>query len=127
MRFWSAIASAALLLAIGGEAKGQTSAPDRCARLLDAYELAEKQKSYWSWAGVGDNSAFRETNRNMAILNENITQMMLIEMMGRANCRMPENLPSTNRYWRAAADCVQARGEEAMRQACNRANWRPSN
>lgn len=99
---------------------------DRCASLLNSYELTEKEKSFHTWLSIGDNSAPRQAVTQLRINTETVSQSIITQIMVAAHCDLPLNMPSTNRYWKAASNCVNARGEDETKLACNREAWNPS-
>jgi hypothetical protein len=112
----------AVLLTFAGAAHAQ----DQCSRLKDAYESAEKQKSFLAWENNMEDSTLRATTRETRINTEALHQLMLLQLMSAGRCRLPENPPSTDRYWKAAADCFGARAEADRRRLCVRDSWMPS-
>lgn len=94
---------------------------DKCAFYENAYISSNKHLSS-IWAdGIGDDSAPRETNRQLKALNERMEQLIVIQQMQAIGCKLPEQTSSHWHYLSPALDCELERDLESPK--CNRDTW----
>ena len=100
---------------------------DQCAFYENAYISSNKHLSS-IWAdGIADDSAPRETNRQLRALNARMEQLIVIQQMQSIGCKLPEQISSVGHYLSPALDCATAtlRGNSESPK-CDRNTWVPA-
>lgn len=77
-----------------------------CKALLDQYIVQTKRLASEKADGVGDNSAPRETMRQLKILNLNMMRQMNLDMMIAGKCLLPDKPASDFNYSINALQCA---------------------
>jgi hypothetical protein len=121
-----------LLVAVCGFAQAADTKPQRpqttCDKLAAAFESGVKELSFIRSEGVPDNSAARETNRQLEkVVTTNIMQMHLTLMQAN-KCTLPTANISDVDYYIDALSCTTAMlkappGEKEMPPECDRSKW----
>jgi len=96
-----------------------------CASLNSQFESSNKELSYLNTSGLTDDSAPRETNRQLKAVNERLAQSMVLDRMIQAKCALPSQLSDDVYYWKPAFDCAMARGDADIKEKCDRSKWTP--
>jgi hypothetical protein len=145
MQIESTMRGCFLTLAFGFVASFQLASAQAptCATMLSEFEDANKELSVIMSDGIADNSAPRETNRQLKELNQRFIQSMIIDRMLAMKCTLPTQLSSPKYYMLPALECETA-STKAMSAAirlpsagsftddpeykakCDRSVWRPS-
>lgn len=73
--------------------------------------------------GVGDNSAPRETNRQIETSNSLAQGSMIITLMQARHCTPPDHAPSIKRYFSPALTCSTDRLKAEDPASCKMDNW----
>lgn len=128
------ISSAALLcaataqsgLVLAAPAPAPSVANGACTKLAADYDQVEKALAMTEAEGVGDNSAPRETNRQVEDSNYLARASMTLTLMEANHCALPDHAPSSIRYLSSALTCATDRlkspiGSETP--SCKMENW----
>ena len=94
---------------------------DKCTFYENAYVNGNKQLSMISAKGFLDNSAPRETNRQLQALNEKIGQLIIIQQMQDIGCNLPEQTSSADYYGAIALACTL--GNKSKSPECDPETW----
>lgn len=82
------------------------SEPPKCGKLLDEYDMADRGIARVLVEGSADNSAPRESNRQMRILNATMNKSITLQLMQAAKCgQLPDAADSAADYLGAATLC----------------------
>ncbi len=113
-------ACALVVLLIAGDA----TAAD-CAALLQKYTMMTKRVAMEGADGVGDNSAPRETMRQLKIVNLNLMRQMNLDMMIAGKCPLPTNPVGDGEYLVNALECSTkiTQGDHKAKE-CVMENWK---
>jgi len=98
-----------------------------CAKLTADYEQINKALALTYAEGVGDDSAPRETNRQVETANNLSRASMTLTLMQAHHCSMPDYEPSVARYMSPALTCATdmlKSGADAA--SCKMESWQPS-
>lgn len=80
-----------------------------CSKLSADFDQAEKALAMTFAEGVGDDSAVRETSRQIESSNFISSAGIAVNLMEAHHCVLPDHAPSTARYLSAALTCVTDR------------------
>jgi hypothetical protein len=95
-------------------------AAETCETLAAKYADQDKQISLIFKMGVGDNSAARETNRQVETANALMRKQMLIVYMQAAKCPLPKIFEQ--KFMSAAVACVLSPPDSKY---CDMSTWQP--
>lgn len=127
MKRLAVLAGLFAVLATGCSQQQGAAAAPVCAQITRQFEgLAMSDASLYV-GGIGDDSAPRESNRQLQTLNNNVTRSMLVDIALANDCPLTELPPNLFRYWSPAMRCRTAEISEANdREAlCDMRNWEP--
>ena len=97
---------------------------DNCAFYEKVYISGNKQLSSIFVEGIGDDSAPRETSRQLRALNVRMEQLIVIQQMQSIGCKLPEQISSISHYLSPALDCGNARLRgNSESPKCDRDTW----
>lgn len=97
-----------------------------CSGLASAYDGVEKSLALTYAEGVGDNSAARETNRQMENANDLAKASMILTLMQAHHCAMPNHAPSMATYISSALTCATDRLKGVSdAPSCKMDTWQP--
>lgn len=95
-----------------------------CEVYSDLYEGANKELASIAVSGIGDDSAPRETNRQLKKLNERIFQLITVTQMQFHGCTVPKVPSSDIAYIIDAIECSTSRLTEGLdTPECDRSSW----
>ena len=96
-----------------------------CDVYNNVYEGANKTIASVEAEGTFDNSAPRETNRQLKVLNERILQLIVIQQMHAHGCKIPKTTSSGVGYTVDATKCSTERimGNIGAPE-CDQTNWK---
>ena len=97
-----------------------------CGIYENIYEGANKEMALISGEGTFDNSAPRETNRQLKILNERVLQLIVISQMQAHGCAIPK-IPSDGDigYTIHAIECHTERMKGNFNSSkCDKSSWK---
>jgi hypothetical protein len=97
-----------------------------CSQLAGDYDQVEKALAMTFAEGVGDNSAPRETYRQIESSNSLAQANMIITLMEARHCALPDHAPSIKRYFSPALTCSTDRLKTSQPESCKMENWQPS-
>lgn len=112
---------------IAAPAAAPAAAAGVCSKLAADYDQIDKALALTFAEGVGDNSAPRETNRQIENANYLSRASMMLTLMAAHHCSMPDHAPSDARYMTPALTCATdmiKTGADAP--SCKTDNWQPS-
>lgn len=95
-------------------------AAETCETLAIKYADQDKQISLIHKSGVGDNSAARETNRQIETSNALVRKQMLLTYMQVAKCPLPKTFEQ--KFMSAAVACVLSPPDSKY---CDMSTWQP--
>ena len=101
----------------------------RCAKLRDEFDMADRQIARISAESVADNSAPRETNRQLKMLRATLNKSMAVQLLIAAKCdSLPLAADSSSDYLLSAKLCQAKRGganyvTDSAASACDMAGW----
>ena len=96
-----------------------------CEVYSDSYEGANQNIANIEAPGHSDDSAPRETNRQLQTLNERIVQMILIQQMEAHGCKIPKMISSGVGYIIEAQECYLERLKGSFdSEECDTNNWK---
>lgn len=123
----AALLSAASLpptIALAAAAAAATSGV--CSKLSAEYDQTEKGMAMTDAEGVGDDSAVRETNRQIESSNFISRAGIMVTLMEAHHCALPDHAPSPVRYLSAALSCATDRLKSGVdAPACKMETWQP--
>ena len=95
-----------------------------CGKLAQAYEDSNKAIGAIIARGLGDDSAVRQTNRELETVNERLQQIITLQQMAAYKCRFPIDASSGGAYLMQAVKCRTARlqGQDNPPD-CARSKW----
>ncbi len=105
-----------------------------CAQLGQRFVSSNKTQAALFAEGFGDNSAARETNRQLKIQNERLSQQMTLQVMIAKSCSIPTEESSELLYMIPALGCATKRltqssgvtiGTPPEPEECDRSKWQP--
>ena len=103
------------------------ASPGVCSKLAGDYDQAEKSLSMTYAEGVGDDSAPRETYRQIENSNDLARASMMLTLMQAHHCALPDHAPSEATYLSNALTCTTDRLKGTSDPAsCKFENWQPS-
>jgi hypothetical protein len=76
--------------------------------------------------GVGDDSAPRETYRQIKSSNSLAQANMAVELMEAHHCALPDHVASVKRYFSPALTCSTDRLKTEQPDSCKMESWQPS-
>ena len=77
--------------------------------------------------GIGDDSAPRQTNRDVENSNSLLRASMVLTLMQAHHCALPDHSPSMATYLSPALSCVTDRLKGTSEPpTCNQATWQPT-
>ena len=76
-----------------------------CANFAHAYEASNKAIGTIIAQGLTDNSAPRQTNRELGMINERLQQPIVLQQMRAYGCRFPTETSSGGAYLLKAMKC----------------------
>lgn len=95
-----------------------------CEVYNKTYRGANKAIASTEAEGLGDNSAPRESNRQLRILNERIQQLIVIQQMHAHGCTVPKVISSGIGYKIHAMECqLEIITGNANATECDKSNW----
>ena len=95
-----------------------------CEAYSDLYEGANQELASIAVSSIGDDSAPRETNRQLKKLNERIFQLITITQMQFHGCTVPKFPSSDIMYLLDALKCNNSRFTEGLdTPECDRSSW----
>ena len=105
---------------------GTSAASSKLCGLYDkAYDDANKELSAIDAEGIFDNSAYRETNRQLRMLNERIRQSMTFMQMTHYGCELPKKSSGALEYTAGAAECKAEKSKgKPDSPKCDRSKWK---
>lgn len=100
-----------------------------CDKLAGEYDQAEKALAMTFAEGVGDDSAVRETSRQIESSNFISMAGIAVSLMEAHHCSMPDHAPSTARYLSPALTCATDRLKNGSPDtpSCKMDTWQPTN
>lgn len=85
---------------------GSAVEPSRCGKLLDDFDMADREIARILVESAADNSAPRESNRQMRILNATLNKSITLQLMQAEKCgQLPAAADSAADYRHAAIAC----------------------
>jgi hypothetical protein len=96
---------AGLILSSATLAFAAPPAPKNCSELSSAFTTIDKQNALTWTDSLGDNSAPRETNRQLKMLNGQLRQQMLLDALRTQGCPLPNVAAGYMRYLDKALEC----------------------
>jgi hypothetical protein len=127
-----ALASASILVTpqmatAAPAAAAAPATPGVCSKLAADYDQIDKALALTYAEGVGDNSAPRETNRQIESANYLARGSMTLTLMQAHHCAMPDHASSDSRYISAALNCAtDMLKSSADAPSCKMDTWQPS-
>jgi hypothetical protein len=115
-------------ISIAAPATASNSSLGACASLAMDYDQVEKSLALTYAEGVGDDSAPRETNRQMKYANDLSRASMMLTLMEARHCALPDHAPSYLRYLSPALSCAKDRITSAIGDetpSCKMESWQP--
>lgn len=109
------------------EAAPAAAAPGKCSKLAAEYDQIEKSLAMIYADGVGDNSAPRETNRQMRAANDMARASIVVTLLQANRCSLPDHAPSMARYFSPALTCSTDQLKTPQPESCKMENWQPKN
>lgn len=101
-----------------------------CNNLTKDWVWSEKTLAQLSIDGVGDNSAPRETNRQLRILNRTLQKQMTLQLMLANHCSsLPDQADISGDYMVNALECETAllrRSNDDLPGECDKSKWQKS-
>ncbi len=94
-----------------------------CEAYNNTYTEANKNLAMITADGISDNSAPRETNRQLETLNQRTLQLMLIQQMEAHGCRVPKLISTGGGYLGNALACSLKSYDSPE---CDRQKWKSS-
>ena len=97
-----------------------------CPKLATDYDQIEKSLAVTEAEGIGDNSAPRETNRQVEDSNLLTRASMMLTLMEAHHCTLPDHAPSAARYLSSALTCAKDRLKGALgaeTPSCKMQDW----
>ena len=96
-----------------------------CEVYVGEYDGANKEMALIEVGGIADNSAPRETNRQLALLNERLLQLITMQQMEFHGCDLPKIPSGRTGYVVDAFICQGARvGGEIDSPECDTGKWK---
>lgn len=98
-----------------------------CEVYENVYENANKSIASIDVKGIADNSAPRESNRQLKMLNERILQLIVIQQMQAHGCKVPKAISTGAGYMTDAVKCrtEQLKGNVSAPE-CDQTKWNSS-
>ena len=98
---------------------------DVCADLTNFHSDRSKEISSIFTRGIMDDSAHRETNRQLQIANQYLLQLMALYHMQAHDCILPTTITTGLDYLSDALKCDRAllAGDGAKAPECDRSQW----
>ena len=95
-----------------------------CANFAHVYEESNKAIGASVARSLSDNSAPRQTNRELEIINERLQQLIVLQQMRAYGCRFPTETSGGGAYLMKALECETAmlRGRQDAPE-CDRDKW----
>jgi hypothetical protein len=119
------LAGAVVLTAISLGASGLAAAQQTCANYESAIDTGLKFIALEKAEGIGDNSAPRETNRQLKIANELAVIQANLALLIASKCPPPARSLNTSAYFLPAMKCSTARMKgEQKPAACELKDWK---
>lgn len=107
------------------QASEKTTQQALCGVYDSVYEGANKTIASVKAGGTFDNSAPRESNRELKVLNERILQLMVIQQMQAHGCQIPKTTSSGVGYMIDALKCATERIKGNVNASeCDQRNWK---
>jgi hypothetical protein len=94
-----------------------------CAKLASDYDQVEKSLAMTEAEGIGDNSAPRETSRQVEQSNFLARASMALTLMQAHHCTLPDHAPSVIRYLSSALTCTTDRLKTSQPDSCKMEDW----
>ena len=118
------VASAGLLATSAG---AQTAPSAECISLSVDYDSVSKNIAEIKASGAGDDSAPRESNRQMRISNELATGSHILTIMVQKKCPMPKPV-NPGAYGMAATKCLidRMQAPDIEAKSCAKSEWQRS-
>jgi hypothetical protein len=97
-----------------------------CPSLAREYDGIEKSLASTYAEGIGDDSAPRETNRQVENSNDLMRASMVLTLMQAHHCSLPDHSPSAIRYLSPALSCATDRLKGVSQPpSCDQSTWQP--
>lgn len=100
---------------------------DSCDALQGKYVEQDKELASIKAAGIGDNSAPRESNRQLQAGNVLAKKQLLLTTMSLQKCPLPKSFETS--FIVSALSCatetMRGYNSDAAKEACDRSKWRP--
>lgn len=95
-----------------------------CVDLAKSIDASAKEMSKAEMSGFGDDSAPRETNRQLEINNQLLLIQMNLSLMSQYRCQLPRHSIQVNDYMVNALSCRTAQmGGDYKSPKCDLATW----
>ena len=95
-----------------------------CEKFTQTYDASNKAISASIVRGIGDDSAPRQANREMEMINERLQQLIVLQLMQAYECQFPTEASDGSAYLVPALECNLKRltGHPDAPE-CERDNW----
>jgi hypothetical protein len=115
-----------LSMSVATAAPAPSATAGTCSSLATDYDGIEKSLASNYAEGIGDNSAPRETYRQIKNSNDLARASMVLTLMQAHHCSLPDHAPSMVRYLSAALSCATDRLKSTSESAsCKMETWQP--
>lgn len=124
---FTTLVSALLVCFFGSSLQASEKTPQQvlCEVYDRTYDGANKSIASIEAEGISDNSAPRESNRQLKILNERVQQLIVVQQMQAYGCKVPKATSSGVGYMIHAVECSTEQIKGNFNSiTCDRSNWK---